>query len=78
MPFYTFVNKITGEIKEEFLSISERELFLKEHPDFKQIITGAPSLGDPVRLGLQKPPESFREILRRAKSSHKHSTINTF
>lgn len=27
-------------------------------------VVGAPGLGDPMRLGLQKPPEVFRDLLR--------------
>lgn len=78
MPLYSVENATTGEIQELNLKFSELETFLTEHPELKQIFIKAPSLGDPVRLGLRKPPESFREILRHAKGSHKHSTINTF
>jgi putative FmdB family regulatory protein len=27
-------------------------------------VKGAPSLGDPMRLGLQKPDNAFRDVLR--------------
>lgn len=30
----------------------------------RMAVKTAPSLGDPVRLGLLKPPEGFREVLR--------------
>ena len=29
-----------------------------------QILTGAPGIGDPVRLGLRKPSEGHRDLLR--------------
>jgi putative FmdB family regulatory protein len=29
-----------------------------------RFVNGAPSLGDPIRLGLQKPSEGFRDVLR--------------
>jgi putative FmdB family regulatory protein len=29
-----------------------------------RIIKGCPGLGDPVRLGLQKPSDAFRDVLR--------------
>lgn len=29
-----------------------------------RFVVGCPSLGDPMRLGLKKPPEAFKEVLR--------------
>lgn len=78
MPLYTFENKKTGEIFDARMGISEREVFLKENPDLQQIITEAPGIGDPVRLGLKKPDANFRDVLKKAKAAHKHNTINDF
>ena len=33
MPTYVFKDKLTGEQFEKFLSMSEREQFLKDNPD---------------------------------------------
>lgn len=30
----------------------------------------APSIGDPVRLGITKPPEAFRDLLRHMSDSY--------
>jgi hypothetical protein len=30
---------------------------------------------DPARLGIQKPPDSFKELVNHVKKSHKYSTI---
>lgn len=31
----------------------------------ERTVVGAPGLGDPMRLGLQRPPEAFKDVLRR-------------
>lgn len=64
------------------MSISEREEYLKANPHVNQQIVSAPSLGDPVRLGLRKPDSGFRDRLKEIKKAHSKgftkSTINTF
>lgn len=64
------------------MSISEREEYLKANPHVNQQIVSAPSLGDPVRLGLKKPDSGFRDRLKEIKKAHSRgitrSTINTF
>jgi putative FmdB family regulatory protein len=29
-----------------------------------RFVKGAPGIGDPMRLGIMKPPEAFRDVLR--------------
>lgn len=82
MPTYTFLNTETGEQITEIMSISEREEFLRANPSFQQQIVSAPSLGDPIRLGLKKPDNGFRDRLKEIKKHHSKgftkSTVNTF
>lgn len=78
MPTYTFENTKTGEVFEQFMSISAREEFLKENPHIKTLITQAPPIGDPHRLGLKKPDAGFRDVLKEIKSKHKRSNVNTW
>jgi len=78
MPTYLFRNIETREEFEQFLFISEIDKFLFDNPHLEQGVNGAPSIGDPIKLGFTKPPEAFREILRNAKGKHKGSTINSF
>ncbi len=78
MPTYTFENTLTGEVFEEFMSISAREEYLVANPHLKTIITQAPPIGDPHRLGLKKPDAGFRDVLKNIKSHHKRSKINTW
>ena len=77
MPIYSMRNNETLEEFEVTLKYSELEKYLKENPHIQQIFTKFPGFGDPVRLGLRKPDEGFRDVLKKAKI-HKHNTINDF
>jgi hypothetical protein len=76
MPTYTFVNKETNERFDKFMSISERDEYLKSNPQIEQALN-APSIGDPVRLGVKRTPDGFQQLLNHAKKSHKDSTIQS-
>ncbi len=77
MPTYTFVNSETGEEFTRFMTISEMETFLVENTNIKQVI-GAPAIADPTRLGLRKPDQGFRDVLKKVKKAHRGSTVNTW
>jgi len=81
-PSYTFLNTDTGETFTEIMSISEREEYLKANPHINQQIVSAPSLADPIRLGLRKPDDGFRDRLKEIKKAHSRgltkSSVNTF
>lgn len=82
MPIYSFRNKVTDEHYEKLMSWSAREQYLADNPDVEATITGAPGIGDPVRMGMKKPDDSFRDVLREIKGKHDakltRSTINTW
>jgi hypothetical protein len=44
MPTYTFRNKLTGEILEDWMTIAQRESFLKKNKDYEMYIETAPGL----------------------------------
>lgn len=50
---------------------------LKEHPEL-EVVIGTPAFGDSVRMGLKKPDDGFRDLLKKIKNKHRRSTINTF
>jgi hypothetical protein len=77
MPIYNFRNKETGEETTEMMKISELDEFKANNPHLQQYLTGAPSLGDSVRLGLRRHDQNFNDVLKNIKSHHKHSTIET-
>ena len=60
------------------MSISEFEIYLKEHDELICIPNGSPAIGDPMRLGRMKPSDNFKDRLKEIKKTHKHSNINTF
>lgn len=76
MPNYTFRNTTTGETWTEFMSISERESFLKNNPNIQQEPT-SPAIVDPWALGRKKPTSATNEVLKRIKNANRGSTINT-
>ena len=82
MPTYKILNNTTGEEYEEFMSISALDVYLQENSNVTQLVNGAPSIGDSVRLGIRKPDSSFRDILKNVKKEHSRgvtrSTVNTF
>jgi hypothetical protein len=83
MPTYSFEDTKTNEQFDKILSMSERETYLKDNPHVKQIFKKAPGIGDPVRLGLRKPDDGFRDVLKNVKHHHGGSrtiknTINDF
>ena len=65
MPTYNFRDKDTGIEFEKFMSISARELFLKENPNIESVINGAPMVVDPVRVGVRKRDSGFKEVLQK-------------
>ena len=75
MPIYNFKNLTTGEVTEEVLSIAERDERVKD-PNIQQLISGAPSLS--YGGTRSKPDDGFRDVLKRIKSKHYKSNINTF
>mgnify|MGYP005989617657 FL=1 len=78
LPSYTFKNIDTNETFDSIMSMAERETFLTENPNIQQIIKTAPSIGDSVRLGLRKPDDGFRDVLKNVQHHHKKDNINTW
>lgn len=78
MPTYSFRDENTLEEFEKVMSNSDRELFLAENPHIKQIFKKFPGLVDPVRVGVRRPDDNFRDVLKKAKSAHKYNTVNDF
>lgn len=65
MPTYNFRDTNTGEEFEKFMSISARETYLQENPHIQSLISGAPMICDPVRVGARKKDGGFKEVLQK-------------
>lgn len=77
MPTYKFLDKKSGKEHIEFMKISELDPYLEANPHIEQLVHGAPSIGDAIRIGVgQKPDEGFRDILRRIKKNNHGSKLN--
>ena len=77
MPTYNFQNKETGEVIEKIISISAREQFLKDNPEYKQVILQAPPLADPTRLESTRRYDSgFTDVLSRIHERSPGSTLD--
>lgn len=79
MPTYKFLNTLTGEEFEDFMSISSMEKFLEENGHIQQLVNGSPMIVSGVS---KKPEQGFRDLLKDMKKKHSkgisRSTINTF
>jgi hypothetical protein len=81
MPTYTFLNTKTKKEFDITMSISERDKYVSENPHLQQVLKTM-NVVDPTRLGIQKPDNGFRDLLKDMKKKHSggitKSTINTF
>ena len=78
MPIYSMRNNETQEEFEVNLKYSDLEQYLQDNSQFTQIFTKFPGFGDSVRLGIRKPDDNFRDVLRNVRHHHKKDSINTF
>lgn len=62
MPTYNFRHKETDEVIEKFLTISAMETFLKENVEWEITFLEC-RIGDPVALGVKKPPSDFMKYV---------------
>jgi len=81
MPTYSFRNNQTGEEFDDIMPISKLDQYKIDNPHLTQLL-GTPPLGDPVRLGMKKPDDTFRDLLKQIKKNNDskriRSNINTW
>lgn len=77
MPTYTFRNKTTQETFEKFLSITAKQEFLDANPDIESLITSATPTLDPVRLGIRRIDNGFKEVLSKIQERSPGSQIKS-
>jgi hypothetical protein len=78
MPVYSIMNTETNEVFEVNIKFAELEQYLETNPNLKQVFNKFPGLGDPVRLGMRKPDNGFRDVLKTVASHHRKNDINTW
>jgi hypothetical protein len=73
MPTYDFLNTETGEVEERFMSLSQREQFLKDNPHMQQMIGATATVSGVSITG--KVPDGFKEVLAKVSENHKQSSV---
>lgn len=67
MPIYDYKCPACDHVFEKTVKMANY-LELQDCPECntksERTVVGAPGLGDPMRLGITKPPEVFRDLLR--------------
>lgn len=74
MPTYSFRDTNTGEYFDKLMSWDNRQSFLENNPHIEPVM-GAPSIGDPVRLGVRTIDNGFREVLSKIHHSQPRSNL---
>lgn len=84
MPAYTYHCNNCSHDFEKILKIADRDLPIQEpcpscntEGQVHKTILGAPSLGDPVRLGIIKPDSGFKEVMQKIHAANPGSNLNT-
>ena len=77
MPTYQFKNKSTGEVIERSMKIAEKAEFLAQNPDLEHYHSTV-TLGDPIRLGVRKPDNGFKEVIQKIHAKTPGSRLDKF
>ena len=72
MPTYTFENKKTGKVFDEYMSMSDRETYLEQNPHIKQIIK---SINIVSGTGGMKNDSGWKDNLSRIAEAHPNSEL---
>jgi len=75
MPTYTFYDDASGIEWDEFLSISEKENFLKKNNQIRQIIKPVAIVGDHMMGVGPKTDGGFNENMQRIAAAHPGSPL---
>lgn len=75
MPTYSFKNVDTEEEFELTMKMSEREEFLNNNPNVKQILKRFPGVVDPRITGHQRHSDGFNDLLKNMSKHHRGNTI---
>jgi hypothetical protein len=77
MPSYTMRHKETGETKDVVLTISERDTFLEENPDWEQTLSTPGFVSSHIST-MRRAGSEWNNVLKDIKkNAGRKSTINT-
>ena len=75
MPTYRFRDMNTGEEYDEFMSMGERETYLKTHPTIAQVPVPVAFVGDHIMGVGPKNDGGFNERMSQIASAHPNSPL---
>lgn len=78
MPIYDFLDKATDTVETKMMSIASMEKYLLDNPtkELYHSTNSAPQLIDPVRLGVRRVPDGFKEVLAKIKERAPMSNLD--
>jgi hypothetical protein len=74
MPTYTFENIKTGKIIEKTMSMTERDSFVNNNNDFRQVFTSLNIVGGVSGL-THKPDSGWNDTLQKIAEKHPNSPL---
>ena len=75
MPTYRFLDEKNGKEFDDFMSMSEKEEYLKENPHLRQVYTPIALAGDHLMGVGPKVDSSFNERMQQIANSHPGSPL---
>lgn len=75
MPTYDFLNTKTDEVEEHFMTISAKEVWLKENPHMKQHYTKVPGIVSSSGMSHNVDNHGFKEVLQKVGEGHPMGTV---
>ena len=77
MPLFDFLNTETNEEFEKFISNADKEVFLEENPQIKQLLNSTMISMDSARfMGVKKVDQGWKDVLRKINSRAPCSDLN--
>ena len=77
MPRYKFLNKETNQVEEHYFGITHYDNFKRDNPHLEPYHEPGEAfkLGDPVRLGIRRNDDGFREVLSKIGAANYRSNL---
>ena len=76
MPTYDILNTETDEVEEVFMSISEKEKYLKDNPHLRQTFTKVASIVSGTISAGNVDNHGFKEVLQKVGEAHPGSEVS--
>jgi len=82
MPTYEYQCSACEHYFTKFLSISEMKTPESEacpncgENKVEKVMFGAPSFGDPVRLGIRRPDGGFKEVMQKIEQNNRNNSLS--